>query len=157
MSYSEYFECGVVSYCRKVFGKEYANMWIDVIKADDTYFDNVWNFFKHVEVKLYLKIHPTPKLKDYHGDIGAWRHAIWCVAHEDITENKRRKVKPIQVIVEGKRYSKPDGKFYQRYTKFLSRGYGKNAGWKYHKIRVKEWCPDDEEKKKLIIGTNRKR
>lgn len=44
MSYSEYFECGVVSYCRKVFGKEYANMWIDVIKADDTYFDNVWNF-----------------------------------------------------------------------------------------------------------------
>ena len=115
-------EDNVVQYCRKAFGKRYRNMWIEPVYIDDKYLDYTEDFFSEAGVCLYPKITNLknelkrrginpPKTKD---EWENYRSIVWEIVHKDIETSKRNKVKPVNIVFKGVRYSDKNGNFHER-------------------------------------------
>lgn len=116
-------EDSIVKHCRKAFGNRYKDMWIDVVYFDDKYYRYTEDFFSEVGVMLYPKITnlkkelirrgiKSPKTKEEWVD---YRRVVYEIAHNDISINKERRVKPINIVVNGVRYSDSKGNFHEKF------------------------------------------
>lgn len=114
----------IVQYCRKAFGSNYKNMWINPVYFDDKYFRHTEDFFSEVGVELYPKLTNVRNalkeagLSNCSNTSEAVRAFIHDLAESDIAQNIERGVKPVCVIVTGVRYSDPNkkGEFVEKFT-----------------------------------------
>lgn len=115
-------EDNIVKYCRKAFGKNYKDMWIEPVYFDDKYIHYTEEFFSEVGVELYPKITNLskalkergvnpPKTKD---EWERYNAVVWEIVHSDISKNIDNSIKPVCVVVKGVRYSKDDNEFYEK-------------------------------------------
>ena len=136
--YTDYrIEDSIVQYCRKAFGRQYRNLWINPIYFDDKYFNFTHRFFSEVGVELYPKITnlqeemkrcgmkvPKPlylcKTEEEREEVKMeWEEYsafVWEIVHRDIDVNKEKGIKPVSVIVKGVRYPNYDGDFDEEIT-----------------------------------------
>jgi hypothetical protein len=113
--------------CRKAFGKNYKDMWIDPLYFDDKYFRYTEDFFSEVGVYLYPKITDLRKelarrsysVPPKHDKV-AWneyRHIVWGIIHKDIQENINKGIEPIEVKVKGVRIPDDYDDYIEKITK----------------------------------------